>query len=181
MPLQQVDQGGIVFEGPAKDIMLDAATHALNCANLLRDTAAGEPICFFADSDDLVQYMVQPVSSEWDTTQLTPSELRSHEVKSITNGRIVARGVASKPTLHLDMLQFHPGSPVEHFDGTFVDLYLGLGARCISHGLGNYAYLATRIANTLCVQTHENFGPLAQHRFDLKHSPHTMVCPLPTY
>ena len=159
-------------------MMIDVGTHAINCTNRMR-AHESEPVYFFSDSEDLVRHMAAPLQDSLVNGNASLSEQRSNVIKeTISPGRIVSRDLYKK-TVHLDL---EDAPDVSYFYGTFVDLYLGVAARCVSFGIGNYAYLSTRISNTKCLQTHERFRPALARRWgtDLRKIKGEK-CPIPMY
>ena len=172
------DRAGLIFEGRAKDMMLDVGTHALFCANLLRNKDS-ENVYFFSDSDDLVRHMVAPVASMPLSSNISLSGLRSESVKhALMPGKIVSRNL-STPTVHLHL---EKAPDVSYYYGTFLDLYMAVAARCVSLGIGNYAFLSSKISNTDCLQNHELFTASNARRWgtDLSKIRGTK-CPVPAY
>ena len=64
----------------------------------------------------------------------------------MTAHKVVARDQDIK-NAHIDK---NKGRPPEEYYGTFVDLYLGINAKCVAFGIGNYALFATKISGTKC-------------------------------
>jgi hypothetical protein len=50
-------------------------------------------------------------------------------------------------------------TPFDAFVSTFVDIYIASKARCLSLGVGNYAYLSTKIkSGDVCCVRHQNIA-----------------------
>jgi len=59
---------------------------------------------------------------------------------------VVARDQDIK-NAHIDK---NKGRPPEEYYGTFVDLYLGIQAKCVVFGVGNYALFASKLGGRKC-------------------------------
>ena len=145
------DKWGLLFEGPGKDAAIQTASHAMDCIlQASNATALNEPIYFYADSDDLAQYM----STIWRKND-TDAKWHTNE----TNhgfARILTRR-SHHENLHIDR-QEHDDPAV--FYPSFIDLLLGAQARCISYGVGNFGYFSAKLSNTPCrvLYQHESWG-----------------------
>jgi len=156
----EADISGLPFEGKNKEMAIQTAVHALQCTKQL--TNEDEPVYFFSDSEDLVNYMVNTSTlsthsvsdSSSNTSNLTKLEQLVDSVKRSTTIR--SRNVSNWPSVHLDLGR-HYGAQKEDYYATFVDLYIAIAARCVSFGVGNFAYLAAKISHTSCLQIHEHF------------------------
>jgi hypothetical protein len=106
-----------------------------------------------------------------------------------STGRILSRDVNRTPPVRLD----HQMSTSKQdnissylaYRATFVDLYLAVAARCVTFGVGNFAYLATKISGTTCRIRHADFAVLDQTRADNtasqafhQQSSSTPLCPI---
>ena len=70
---------------------------------------------------------------------------------------IVSHNTTGAPSIRIDLaIQVGNFTPEEYYSA-FVDLYIAIGARCLSFGVGNYAYLVAKIFSTPCLQVHEVF------------------------
>lgn len=123
-------------------------------ARLLRQP--NEAIYFFSDSSELVDYVVNGKG------RVGPNQTKIDlAMANITqSNRVVARNVSGYPTIHIDL---QSGFPAEYYLDTFVDLYLAANARCVSFGVGNFGYLASKISGTTCTQVH-NLMPVVRDR-----------------
>jgi glycosyltransferase involved in cell wall biosynthesis len=149
------DVTGLPWGGDLMESAIKAGVHAVNCSRLLLGSPE-EPIYFYSDSEDLVQYMVMNGSSSPTVTSNTTimSQL-NHLTPSVTRVvRVVSRDTSNVPAVHIDRAAGDLPK-VEVYYSTFIDLYMGAMARCVSFGVGNYAYLATKISATTCLQRHE--------------------------
>jgi hypothetical protein len=155
------DVSGLPWGGDWMETAIKAGVHAVDCSRLLLGSPE-EPIYFYSDSEDLVQHMVIGGSSSSLTAGVTSTsnatlveqlnQLTSSVTPAVT--RVVSRDTSNLPAVHIDNA---PGDlPVEAFYSTFIDLFMGSMARCVSFGVGNYAYLATKISATTCLQRHED-------------------------
>jgi hypothetical protein len=107
---------------------------------------------FMSDMSDLVEYMAFNVTDdnyvsshpEWfqdqSSTNVTAKNL-------MTKFNIVARKQNTQ-NLHIDKAKM---TDVENFYGAFVDIFLGIHAKCVSYGIGFYAAFAAKISGTECV------------------------------
>jgi hypothetical protein len=144
------DKLGLPFEGQFRDLAVDVATRAIACAATLPEVA-NHPIYFMADESELVRYVTRNLvdtsflsqHSEWFAD---PKGSNATAKYVMTKYKVVARDQNIK-NAHIDK---NKGRPPEEYYGTFVDLYLGIQARCVSFGIGNYAMFATKISGTKC-------------------------------
>lgn len=145
---------GYQFEGKTKEMSTKAALKAVLCtAKLLRTPE--EPIYFMSDSSELVEYIAyddNKSGEKGNATAHNQTELDSKVSTIKQMYRLISRNVTEFPTLHIDNC-CAGDSPEEYMD-TFVDLYLAANARCVSFGVGNFAYMATMISGTTCLNKH---------------------------
>lgn len=154
------DKLGLPFEGQFRDLAVDVASRAIRCAATLPGVA-NHPIYFMADESELVRHITRDSvkkssflsqhSSNWfagnDTAAAAAAGDSNTSAKYImAKYNVVARDQNYK-NAHIDK---NKGRPPEEYYGTFVDLYLGIQARCVSFGIGNYAMFATKISGTKC-------------------------------
>eukprot|EP00979_Chaetoceros_neogracilis_P003193 scaffold551_cov195-Chaetoceros_neogracile.AAC.1 len=137
------------FDGMFKDTMVETAIKAIKCA-ATKD--ANAKMYFMSDMSDLVEYMAFNVTDdnyvsshpEWfqdqSSTNVTAKNL-------MTKFNIVARKQNTQ-NLHIDKAKM---TDVENFYGAFVDIFLGIHAKCVSYGIGFYAAFAAKISGTECV------------------------------
>lgn len=166
------DKTGLPWTGGTKDFAVWIATKAVYCArSLSKDNQ--EPMYFFADSNDLVRYMVHELKdpefvsgalqakrgnnktmtniyggkdiliSEFDKDN---NVYDAQALKVATSTNLVAREV-SEENAHIDRQK---GRDPPAYFSTFVDLYLAINARCVTYGIGYYALFATKISGISC-------------------------------
>jgi len=143
------DKTGLPWEGSTRQFAVETATRALQCAQKVAIDKE-EPIYFFSDSNDLVRYMSHELTNQSFVTanasvfEKSPFDAKALEV--VSNTHIVARD-ATTENAHIDKQKWR--EPHEYF-GTFVDLFLGIHARCVTFGVGYYAIFAAKISGTDC-------------------------------
>lgn len=140
---------------------IEIATKAIKCAKTLKTLAKNsmEPIYFFSDSNDLVNYMAFQVQNASQFKTKLGSEISNisnielDAMKVTYDANIVARkDVSFMENAHIDKQK---GRDAPAYYGTFVDLFLAIYARCITFGVGNYALLAIKISGTSCKLLYE--------------------------
>jgi len=150
--VSNADKLGLPFEGHFRDLAIRMASRAIACAATLPGVAS-QPIYFMADESELVRFVTRDLVNAT-TAALNPS-LHHHDNNDNVNEtaryvmfkyNVVARDQNVK-NAHIDK---NKGRPPEDYYGTFVDLYLGIEARCVAFGIGNYAMFATKISGTKC-------------------------------
>ena len=148
--ISNADKIGLPFVGMFKDKAVETATRAIQCAaTIIKE--ADEKLYFMADESNLVKYITRDLTNtsyvnshpEWFAD---PSSTNSTAKQVVTAHSIVARDQNIK-NAHIDK---NKGRPPEEYYGTFVDLYLGINAKCVAFGIGNYALFATKISGTKC-------------------------------
>jgi len=146
------------FGGEWKDTMVGTAIHAIRCAATID---AKDKMYFMSDMSDLVDYMAFNLSD--------PQYISSHSewFENENSANATAKGVVSRykvvareqntPNLHIDKAEM---ADVEDYYPTFVDLFLGIHAKCVSYGIGFYAAFAAKISGTKCVvkYAYEKYG-----------------------
>jgi hypothetical protein len=146
------------FVGDWKDAMLGTAIHAIRCAATID---AKHKMYFMSDMSDLVDYMAFNLSN--------PEYISSHSkwFEDETSADATAKGIVTRykivgreqntPNLHIDKAEM---TNVEDYYATFVDLFLGIHAKCVSYGIGFYAAFAAKISGTKCVvkYAYEKYG-----------------------
>jgi ribonuclease HI len=158
---EEADRKGLVFEGRNREMALQSATRALQCAKQ-QQLQEQEPVYLLSDSEDLIRFMVENTTTTANTTHtnsiLSDIERAAREAKAST--RVVARNTTNWPSAHLD----RPGSsiddyyPIEDYYATFVDIYIAAAARCILLGMGNFMSIAARIGGVQdCLISFETF------------------------
>jgi hypothetical protein len=137
------------FSGEWKDTMVGTAIRAIRCAATID---AKDKMYLMSDMSDLVDYMAFNLSD--------PMYVESHPewFEDQTSKNATAKGVVSRykivareqntPNLHIDKAEL---ANIEDYYGTFVDLFLGIHAKCVSFGIGFYAAFAAKISGTSCV------------------------------
>lgn len=138
----EADKTGLVLEGEFKESAVRTAIRALDCAATLPGVA-DEKIYFMADESALVTYMTRDIVNNKDEGAESMDTLAKQVISKYD---IVARD-QNIPNAHIDK---NKGRPANAYYATFVDLYLGINARCISFGVGNYALFASKISGTKC-------------------------------
>eukprot|EP00979_Chaetoceros_neogracilis_P018810 scaffold11238_cov297-Chaetoceros_neogracile.AAC.2 len=148
--IANADKLGLPFEGRFRDLAVDLASRAIQCTATLPDVD-NHPIYFMADESELVRYLTRHLMNatyisehaDWfddpHSTNSTAKEIMSHH-------HVVARDQDIK-NAHIDK---NKGRPPEEYYGTFVDLYLGIQARCVVFGVGNYALFASKLGGRNC-------------------------------
>jgi hypothetical protein len=160
------DLGGLVFEGKAKHKAIETAIHAIKCSNWLTSHQTSEPIYFYSDSEDLVEAATSHDQSE--------DEIERSLHTLANQSRVVGRHV-EYPIAHLETLN----QTVEAYASTFVDLYIAANARCITLGVGRFAYLAATLSGTQCLVKHEITNKRVAEKWGLKNVDKAVQeCPL---
>jgi hypothetical protein len=174
------DRSGLPWEGDLMEMAIQAGIHAVNCSRLLLG-APEEPIYFFSDSEELVQHMVMGGSSPLNATSgnaTIVSQLNQLTLSVTRAVKVVSRDTSDLPAFHIDYND-HGDLPVEAFYSTYIDLYMGAMARCVSYGVGNYAYLSTKISATTCLQRHEQAAsPGLAYHYNMLQGDGVPMCPL---
>jgi len=129
--IANADKTGLPFVGKFKEMAIATATRAIECADTMEE-AKGHPIYFMSDSSDLVSYI-------GDSTNPSTQDL-------IQTHNVVTR-VQDFPNAHIDK---NKGRKSEEYYATFVDLWLGIDAKCVSFGIGKYAVFAYKLSATKC-------------------------------
>lgn len=174
------DQSGLLFEGEYKQKAIQAALRAIQCTEQLllldqtindnsnnspitsrQDIHKEEPIYFLSDSEDLVEYVVRGKHRHNKTTTTRLDDDAAAMSKLAHTHRLVARNASLFPTLHIDRQK---GFPAEYYMDTFVDLYMAVNARCVSFGVGNFGYFASKISGTTCRNVHTKMASAGQAR-----------------
>jgi hypothetical protein len=104
-----------------------------------------EPSYFNSDSEDLAQTVIfkNPSGENFSSLEATMHGLSSHS-------RIVGRSV-EYPIAHI----ITRGHPVESYASGFVDLLIAASARCVTLGVGRFAYLVALLSGSECLTLHE--------------------------
>ncbi len=152
--IANADKTGLPFVGRFKELAVGIASRAIECATMADKDAINQPIYFMSDSSDLVDYM---------TCDLLNSTYISQHPDWFTvddgtfNVNVTARDIMQKhnvvarkqdfPNAHIDK---NKGRKPPEYYATFVDLWLGMNARCVSFGIGKYAIFAAKLSGTKC-------------------------------
>jgi hypothetical protein len=150
--IANADKTGLPFIGRFQELSVGIASRAIKCATKeLPYDVSNHPVYFMSDSSDLVTYLAHNLTDskfvsnhpEWFHDK---GGFNSTARDLVTKYNIVARD-QSIVNAHIDK---NKGRPSEAYYATFVDLFLGIRARCVSFGIGNYAVLAMKISGTDC-------------------------------
>ena len=151
---------GYNFAGVNRVRAISTAMKGIRCSKKLAlehiDSSKGKdsentsvPIYFYADSAELVKTIVEPSSLKpGDDSQKAVLE----ELKTLASAtKIVGR--TEVKVAHLDRRSNN--TSLDAFVSTFVDLYVASKARCVSMGVGRFAYMAAKISGTTCWIRHQ--------------------------
>lgn len=128
---------------------LSPPSHLLLAKGNTTNTNGSVPIYFYADSADLVRTVLVPTSLD---AKGADQEALVEQLTLLRNeSRIVGRLDAE--VAHLQSRQNN--TSYEAYASTFVDLYLASQARCVSMGVGRFAYMAAKISGTSCWTRHQ--------------------------
>ena len=156
------DRVGLEFKGWGREYAINVSTHALQCGRTLLQSP-NEPVYFFSDDSQVVNYFVRYLKKKNKTKQGNNSnnsgktvatstealvEAEAQRVVNLTN--LVARR-QQYPNVHLDRQK---DAKMEAYISVFVDLYLAIGARCLVFGVGNFGYFASKISGISCRLKH---------------------------
>jgi len=136
------------FRGRLKDVAVDIATRSIQCVVTLPD-AEQHPIYIMADESKLARFVTRDVVnatfiSEHANWFSNPTRTNATAKAIMSKHNAVARDQIMK-NVHIDK---NRGRPPEAYYGTFVDLYLGIQARCVVFGVGYYALFASKLSGT---------------------------------
>ena len=148
-PKYPADKSGLPWHGLTKDFAVSIATHAIMCARTL-STTPNEPIYLFADSNDLVHYMVHELAEDPHYLANNKTLFDNPVDQAAANAVLPVQMVARDMTLENAHIDRQKGRPPPAYYATFVDLYLAIHARCVTYGIGFYALFATKISGTQC-------------------------------
>eukprot|EP00558_Chaetoceros_sp_UNC1202_P004191 CAMPEP_0197245782 /NCGR_PEP_ID=MMETSP1429-20130617/10459_1 /TAXON_ID=49237 /ORGANISM="Chaetoceros sp., Strain UNC1202" /LENGTH=357 /DNA_ID=CAMNT_0042706337 /DNA_START=165 /DNA_END=1238 /DNA_ORIENTATION=- len=148
--IANADKTGLPFEGRFKDLAVSIASRSIKCAMTLPDVE-NHPLYFMSDSSDLVTYLSRDLADEMyvQNHQEWFEDVNSMNTTALylmARYKVVARD-QNFLNAHIDK---NKGRPPEAYYSTFVDLYLGMNARCISFGIGNFAVFAGKLSGTKC-------------------------------
>jgi hypothetical protein len=169
------DRAGLLLEGPGKEFAVTVGIHAVQCARKLTAND-DEPLYFFSDANNLVEYLAQRNHSEThNRTDEFDVDQRADQVLSQVN--VVARPDIHQRNHHLD---FHHSSNPRDYYSIFADLYLAMEARCITFGYGGFARFAQQLTKNSCYlqhQLHIHSPPFFGHALNM----HGNVCTRESY
>lgn len=157
---QAIDsQGAFEFKDDNKKTAVEVMIHGVQCASRIRNTTfpmiddksnEKESVYLFSDSHDLIRFMVQNAKNA--SNQESDDDLVAKVTTLQSKLRIVGRSDAS--VVHL--LNSNEETPFDAFVSTFVDIYIASYARCLSLGVGNYAFLSAKIkSGDVCWVRHQ--------------------------
>ena len=145
------DKVGLLWKGESRRFAIQMATRALKCAGTALEQQPEQPIYFYSDSEDLVNYVAHqlPDKPVFDTnSSMIESSLVDAAVEEVVREhRVLARPIISE-TLHIDRQLDHPA---EEYYASFVDLLVASRARCVAAGVGNYALFAAQLSDKPCI------------------------------
>jgi len=146
------DKTGLPFEGRFHELAVGIASRAIKCAaETLQYDVENHPIYFMSDSSDLVSYMAFNLTDS-EYTSKNPRWFQTEGSANVTAKELVSKyNVVGRDqsivNAHIDK---NKGRPSEAYYATFVDLFLGINAKCVSFGIGYYAAFAAKISGTKC-------------------------------
>jgi hypothetical protein len=149
----KIDMEGAKYEGKQRTKAIRTATRAIKCTKWISQQEAKKnqgnsstptkPTYFYADTEQLVHSAIR---------HYAPEDNREAELhRTSSENRVVGR-FSEESIRHIGDSQ---EGAIEAYLSTFVDLYIAASAQCVSMGVGNFAYLASRISGTTCRVTHE--------------------------
>ena len=203
----EADLNGLVFEGDTKRNAIITAVHAIQCSNwiagqhlvpssssysnnntnhhfddkdddnITTTTIIREPVYFYSDSDDLVREIITLQNGISNTTTTTTTTTTTHDEMMISDigGRQIV-GRINATSAHIDQ----PNQTLDSYMNSFIDLYVAMNARCISVGVGNFAYFASKISNIECLTVHEIPDVKVATRWGSNAYKTIESCPIPT-
>jgi hypothetical protein len=156
VPLQSLhgsgalDRAGLLLEGPGKEFAVAVGIHAVQCARTLAEND-DEPLYFFSDANNLVEYLAQRNHSE--THNRTDEfDVDQSADQVLSQVQLVARPDIHERNHHLD--HHHSSKPRDYYS-IFADLYLAMEARCITFGYGGFGRFAQQLTNNTCYLQHQ--------------------------
>lgn len=140
------------FVGEFKDKMIETAIDAIICAETLSDNNSSKAVYYFmSDMSDLVTYLAFNISDE-NYFYSHYSEFSNTSSIHVTAKKIVSRHfLKARKQIHQN-LHVDKARPTEinNYYASFVDLWIGIMAKCVVYGIGNYARFAAKISHTDC-------------------------------
>ena len=150
--IANADKTGLPFKGRFLELAVGVASRSIQCAAKELPFAVDQhPLYFTSDSSDLVTYFAKKLknseyiskNSQWFQK---PGGANRTALELVSKYNVVARD-QSIVTAHIDK---NKGRPAYAYYATFVDLFIGIQAKCVSFGIGNYAIFAARLSGTDC-------------------------------
>eukprot|EP00548_Thalassiothrix_antarctica_P005710 CAMPEP_0194141630 /NCGR_PEP_ID=MMETSP0152-20130528/11029_1 /TAXON_ID=1049557 /ORGANISM="Thalassiothrix antarctica, Strain L6-D1" /LENGTH=328 /DNA_ID=CAMNT_0038840319 /DNA_START=166 /DNA_END=1149 /DNA_ORIENTATION=+ len=183
-----MDVIGVVFNDVAKALFVPPAIQAVQCMKHLQQKQQKQPIFFFSDSQELIDYMVQMSNSSTTENNIANRSSSSFLIDQTTrdalqNTTILSRDT-SLPSMHLDsplIYNENVSVTIRDYATIFVDLYIASRADCMSYGLGRFGYLAARIGNIspTCMSRHTLYGMDTIKQWNMYEASLIPLCPIP--
>jgi hypothetical protein len=141
------DKSGLPWSGETKSFAIATATQAIMCAETLLETKE-EPMYLLSDSADLVRYMSVelPNASSTSHTEARNDPVTAQALEVVKRARVVST-VGPADVAHIDK---NKGRTPREYSSTFVDFYVAAQARCVTFGVGFYAFFAAKVSGTPC-------------------------------
>ena len=140
------DKVGLLWEGEARKFSMELATRAIRCLGDDENHSAGEPLYFYADSEDLVRDLTNQTNHFASGSRIL-LDFEAAALAAVAKYHVMSRPVTSE-TLHIDRQLGHP--PSAYYD-SFVDLLIAAQARCVAVGVGNFALFAAKLSRQPCI------------------------------
>jgi hypothetical protein len=146
------------FVGEFKDEMTKSAIRAIKCAEQLPHNDDSESkVYFMSDMSDLVTYLAFNLTDEKYTSShpewFADANSTNSTAKTLVSKNHVVARVQSTQNLHIDKAKM---TEKENYYATFVDLFIGIRAKCVVFGIGNYARFAAKISHTQCYMKYQS-------------------------
>ena len=131
------DQAGLAWHNSEEGRFygLSDAARALACIPNRQ-----EPVYFFADSTDLVRFVGRNES-------YIPMTDRERALRDFFDQYSILTRDMDVENNHIDLQK---GREPPYYFGTFIDLFIAMGAKCIVYGIGKYSYFASKLSSTSC-------------------------------
>ena len=145
------------FKGEFKEKMIETAIEAITCAETLPDNNSSKAVYYFmSDMSDLVTYLAFNVSDVnyvhlHNSEFLNPERIYFQAKKIVSRHLLKARKQITQ-NLHVDKAR---PKEIKKYYASFVDLWIGIMAKCVVYGIGNYARFAARISHTDCFRKYQ--------------------------
>lgn len=145
--MNKEDMHGAKYVGKQRELAIRTAIRAIQCTKYIgskKNKAEPDvPVYFYSDAEQLVHSAIRHDPPQDDLEKnLHALSIKAGVVGRFSEAKIRHIGDSQK-------------GEIDSYLSTFVDLYIAAGARCIALGVGNFAYLASRISGTDCSITHE--------------------------